>query len=244
MAPESATNAHRAGASPLAEAVVALAETPDDSVGIDAALTGIARLAVDRVAAADYTSVTTLYDGAYTTVATSSAVARAVDEAASAGGPAAHTDVPRAREPLRAPEGATMLWPGFHRAAPGLGLPATLSVPLYTGRGLAVAVLNLYGRDRAAMAPLIAAMNCLLASPQDAGRLPEDYLGDDPGAEELLTGYAEALTVRATIQLAVDVLARRASIAVDDAYGTLCARAAADHTLLSRAAATLIARQR
>jgi hypothetical protein len=59
-------------------------------------------------------------------------------------------------EPVGVPDiAATMDWPGFHEVAPALGLRASVSVPLYNGRGTTIAVLNLYGRDDAAMAPLI-----------------------------------------------------------------------------------------
>jgi len=66
---------------PLADAIVALAETPDQAPDLEQRLTAIAALAADRVAAADYASVTTLRGREYTTVAASSDIALAVDEA-------------------------------------------------------------------------------------------------------------------------------------------------------------------
>jgi len=68
-------------ARPLAEAIIALAEAPDDMPGIDVQLKSLVQLAADRVSAADYASVTVLRDDAYSTVAASSAIAEAVDAA-------------------------------------------------------------------------------------------------------------------------------------------------------------------
>jgi hypothetical protein len=217
---------------PLAEAIVALAETPDHASGVEQRLAAIAALAADRVAAADYASVTSLHGREYTTVAAGSDLALAVDRAGAG---------LQAQEPAGVPGiAATMDWPGFHRVAPALGLRASISVLLYNGRGTTVAVLDLYGRDDAAMKPLIAAMADLYAvdrefDPDAAGPpLP------DPGAAELLAGCAGALSVRATIQLAVDILAGHTA----DAYTELCARAAATGTSLSVAAAGILKRFR
>jgi hypothetical protein len=49
---------------PLAEALVTLAGTPDDSPSIDAQLKMLARLAADRVRGVDYASITAVRDGA------------------------------------------------------------------------------------------------------------------------------------------------------------------------------------
>ena len=56
-----------AEARPLAEAIITLAETPDDMPGIDVQLKSLVQLAADRVNAADYASVTVLRDDAYST---------------------------------------------------------------------------------------------------------------------------------------------------------------------------------
>jgi hypothetical protein len=66
---------------PLAGSIVALAGMPDDVSIIDDQLVLITRLAADRVAAVDYASVTATREGAHTTVAASSELALAVDEA-------------------------------------------------------------------------------------------------------------------------------------------------------------------
>ena len=47
-----------------------------------------------------------------------------------------------------------MTWPRFRDVAAGLGLQASLSIPLSAGRGDVVAALNLYGHDMIAMATL------------------------------------------------------------------------------------------
>ncbi|GGQ71509.1 GAF domain-containing protein [Couchioplanes azureus] len=226
---------------PLADALVALAETPDHASGVEERLTAIAALAADRIAAADYASITTLQGHEYTAVATTSDVARAVDEAQFADRAGPCLQALETGEPVGVPDiAATMHWPGFHEVAPALGLRASVSVPLYTGRGTPIAVLNLYGRDDAAMQPLIAAVAELYATSRG---LDLDAAGppvSDPGAEELLTGYASALSIRATIRLAVDVLAGCTRSSTEDAYTDLCARAAEKGTSLSLAAAAVL----
>lgn len=228
---------------PLAEAIISLAETPDHPPGIEQRLAAIAALAADRVTAADYASITTLHGREYTTVAASNDVALAVDEAQFADGAGPCLQALGTGEPVGVPDiAATMDWPGFHQVAPGLGLRASVSIPLYNGRGTTIAVLNLYGRDDAAMKPLIAGVAELYATSRgidlDAGSPPVS----DPGAEELLAGYAGALSVRATIQFALDVLAGSAADRTDDAYAELCARAAENGTSLSVTAASILKR--
>jgi hypothetical protein len=227
----------------LAENIVALAETPDHAPNVGRRLTAIAALAVDRVAAAGYASITTLHGREYTTVAASSDIALAVDEAQFADRAGPCLQALGTGEPVGVPDiAATMDWPGFHQVAPALGLRASISVPLYNGRGTTIAVLNLYGRDDAVMRPLIAGVADLYAASRgldlDTGSPPVT----DPGAEELLAGYAGALAVRATIQLAIDILAGSTGGHADDAYTELCARAAQNGTSLSVAAAGVLKR--
>jgi len=133
---------------------------------------------------------------------------------------------------------ATMDWPGFRQVAPALGLRASISVPLYNGRGTTIAVLNLYGRDDAAMEPLIAGVAELYANSRGVDLDADGAPVSDPGAEELLAGYAGALSVRAIIQLALDILADHS----DDAYTELCARAVESGTSLSVAAVGVLKR--
>jgi hypothetical protein len=226
---------------PLAEALIALAERPDHASGVAERLAVIATLAADRVSAADYASVTTLQGREYTTVAASSEIALAVDEAQYADRAGPCIQALDSGKPVGVPDiAATMDWPGFHEVAPALGLRASISVPLHNGRGTPIAVLNLYGRDDAAMEPLIIGMAKLYATSRE---LDLDAAGppvSDPGAEELLTGYAGALAVRATIRLAIDILTGRAAGDVDDAYTTLCVRAAENGVSLGAAAAAVL----
>jgi hypothetical protein len=70
---------------PLAELLVTLAGTPDDVPAIDVHLKTLVQLAADRVGGVDYASVTTLRDDTYCTVAASSELADAVDQAQYAG---------------------------------------------------------------------------------------------------------------------------------------------------------------
>lgn len=226
---------------PLADAVVALAETPEHASGVEDRLTAIAALAAARVGAADYVSVTILRGDEYTAVAVSGDIALAVDEAQFADGAGPCLQALDTGEPVGVPDVATtMNWPGFHEVAPALGLEASVSVPLYNGRGTPIAVLNLYGRDSAAMKPLITGVAGLYAGSRELDLETERTPVSDPGAEELLTGYAGALSVRATIRLAVEILAGRTGRSVDDAYTVLCAQAAAEGTSLSVAAAGVL----
>ena len=228
---------------PLAEAIITLAETPGHASGTAQRLAAVAALAADRVTAADYASITTVHGREYTTVAASSHIALAVDEAQFADGAGPCLQALEIGEPVGVPDiAATMDWPGFHRVAPALGLRASISIPLFDGRGTTIAVLNLYGRDHAAMQPLIAGVAQLYATSRgidlDAGTPPVS----DAGAEELLAGYAGALAVRATIQFALDILAGGHAARAGDAYAELCARAAGNGTSLSVAAAGVLKR--
>ncbi|TWG21181.1 GAF and ANTAR domain-containing protein [Actinoplanes teichomyceticus] len=240
--PQPAADPGGAHRQPLAEAVVALVEHPE---GAGDRLTRIAQLAVERVAAADYASITTLHGDAYTTVTASDDIVRAVDEAQIADRSGPCLQALRTGEPVTVPDtGATMQWPGFHRIAPALGLVASVSVPLHTGCGPPEAVLNLYGRDSTAMTPLILGLDGAHGTQRDPDPALERLLQRDPGAAELLTGYAEALAARATIRLAVRVLARDTNSTDDDAYRVLRACAADEHTPLSAAAAAVLTGQR
>jgi hypothetical protein len=225
----------------LADALVRLAQTPDDASGIDAQLARIARLAADRVAGVDYASVTALRGKEYITVAASSDLARAVDEAqyADDDGPCLRSlDV---GAPVTVSEIATtMSWPGFHQTAAELGLHASVSIPLAAGSGAIIAVLNLYGRDGAAMAPLIAGVWAVF----DPDRPLPDGTGDlpalDAGGEELLAGFAEALSVRSTIQLALGIIMGGTHGTAEDAYVQLRLHAADTGTSLLDVATAVV----
>jgi hypothetical protein len=232
---------HTGTRGPLAEAIVALAGTPDDVPSIDLQLKTIVQRAADGVAAADYASVTALRDGLYTTVAASSELAEAVDQAqyADQDGPCLQSLV--ANAPVTVSDVTkTMTWPGFRQTARAMGLHASVSIPLFAGSGAAIAALNLYGRDTAAMAPLIAAVWAIYDPDRPLPADHDDLQPLDPGGEELLVGFAEAMTVRGTIQLALGVIMGHGYITAGDAYLQLRLQAADTGVSLLTAATTVI----
>jgi hypothetical protein len=224
---------------PLAQSLIALAGIPDDASTVDEQLVLIAQLAADRIAAVDYASVTAVREENYTTVAASSELAVAVDDAqyADQAGPCLeplHTGTPAPVPDIA----ATMAWPGFRDQAFKIGLRASVSVPLFAGSGEPVAVLNLYGHDAAAMAPLTESVwNVYKPNPAAGGGEVADL---EAGAAELMAGLAEALAVRATIQQAVGVIMARQAVGALDAYLSLRALAAETGSSLTTMAAALI----
>jgi hypothetical protein len=225
---------------PLAEAIVVLAGAPDDLPSIDLQLRTIVQLAADRVGAADYASVTALRNEGYTTVAASSELACAVDEAqyADDAGPCLRSLAEES--PVTVPDLAkTMDWPGFRQAALGFGLHASVSIPLFAGSGAVIAALNLYGRDAAAMAPLIVGVWAIYDpdGPPPAGY---DVPALDSGGAELLAGFAEAMTLRATVQRALGMIMAREYITPADAYARLRLHAADTGVTLLAAATDVI----
>jgi hypothetical protein len=223
---------------PLAQSLIALAGMPDDFSTVDDQLTLIARLAADRVAAVDYASVTAIREDAYTTVAASSELAVAVDEAqyGEQAGPCLeplHTGAPVPVLDIA----ATMVWPGFRDHAVKIGLRASMSLPLYAGSGTPVAVLNLYSHDATAMAALTEALWTVYKPGSVAGGQAVDL---EPGALELMAGLVKVFAIRATIQQAVGVIMAWEAVGALDAYLSLRARAAEAGSSLTAAAAAVI----
>jgi predicted enzyme related to lactoylglutathione lyase len=224
----------------LAQSLITLAEMPDDVSTLDDHLLVITQLVVDRVAAVDYASVTALREDAFTTVAASSELALAVDEAqyADQAGPCLeplHTGEPVGLADIS----ATMRWPGFRDQALGMGLCASLSVPLFAGSGAPVAVLNLYGHDSAAMVPVIDGIWAVFNT--DPAAVGTDRTqGLEPGAGELVIGLAEGFAVRATIQEAVGVIMAQRGISALDAYLALRDRAARSGDSLATTASAVL----
>jgi hypothetical protein len=90
------------------------------------------------------------------------------------------------------------------------------------------------------MAPLIVGVWALYDPERP---LPSDIDGLpalSEGGTELLTGFAEALTVHSTIQLALGLIMSRAGIANDDAYVDLRSRAVDSRISLLTAANSII----
>jgi AmiR/NasT family two-component response regulator len=64
----------------------------------------------------------------------------------------------------------------------------------------------------------------------------------DDGGRELVAGYAESLSIRATIKLALNMIMADNNCTSDDAYVSLCVQAGAAGTDLAVAAAALVTR--
>jgi hypothetical protein len=183
-----------------------------------------------------------LRDDAYSTVAASSAIAEAVDAAqyADQDGPclrALNGDVPITVPDLT----RTMMWPKFREAAIGMGLHASVSIPVFVGSGRAIAAINLYGRDAVAMAPLIVAVLAVHQPDRPPPGDREELQPLDAGGAELLAGFAEALTVRSTIQLALGIIMGRDNVTAEAAYLTLRLHGADNGIGLLTAASDIIA---
>ncbi len=210
---------------PLTTCLTALAGTPDDASWIECQLTTIAQLSADLIAPVAYASITAYRDDAVTTVAASSEIARAVDEAQYDDQAGPCLEALETASPVAVPDVATiMLWPGFRDTAYRLGVSASLSIPLFAGRGTAIAALNLYGRDPATLAPLTAAV----WATYDLDRPDPNPRADglDDGGAALVAGLAGAFTVRARIQQAIGVLMATTHRTPDAAYLVLRMRAA------------------
>jgi hypothetical protein len=227
----------------LATAMMTLAGTPDHSSSVSGQLVTIARLTAERVSAARYASITALRGREYTTVAVNDDLIRAVEDAQYADNAGPCLDALGSGVPVGVPDiDTTLRWPGFHEAAPRMGLHASVSVPLFAGRGEAIAVLNVYSHDRVAMAPLIAGICAVHGHPGPEATDERQLSGLDAGGRELVTGYAEALSIRATVRLAIELIRSDNRCSTDDAYVSLCIRAGDAGTDLAEAATKLLSR--
>jgi hypothetical protein len=227
---------------PLADSLVALAGTPDDESSVPDRLQRITRLAADLLPPVAYASMTGRGPDGFVTVAMSSELALAVDKAQYADDTGPCLDVMRSGVPEAVPEiDATVNWPGFREQAHRLGLRASLSFPIFAGRGVTIAALNLYSHDSADMAPLsvavLAAYDSEIEDPAVPG--PEDL---DPGSRQLMDGLTGAFAVRTTIQRALGVIMAEEHATADVAYVKLRSRAAATGLTLTAAAAAVLTR--
>jgi hypothetical protein len=236
MAVSPATHQERTGL--LQDRLISLAGTPDDSSRVGADLIVIAQLAAVRIAAVDYASVTSRYEGAYATVAASSDPIVAVDQAQYGDGAGPCLDALTDGSPVGVPDIPTaMTWPGFRDSAFRLGLRASLSIPLFAGSGASIAALNLYGRDQVTMAVLTTAV--WSAFDPERSDAPDPDL--DAGGRELTGGLIAALALRSMIQQAIGVIMSTTGKTADCAYLTLRIQAAESGKTLTDAAADLIA---
>ena len=225
---------------PLGTRIVALADTPDDASDIDTRLAVIAQFAAATLIPVSYASITAVRDNSPTTVAASSELATAVDQAqyADDSGPcldALHDGTPVGVDDIP----ATMTWPGFRETAAGMGLHASLSVPLFAGSGAPIAALNLYSYDALGMAPLIAGVWTVYNNIDPAPRWQPDKLLVAAGGEDLVAGLIEAFGVRAVIQRAIGVVMAGEHCSAEDAYLSVRVRAAEAGTSLAGIAAAL-----
>jgi hypothetical protein len=226
---------------PLTECLIALAGTPDDSAWIDSQLITLVHLAAD-IGPVRHSSATIRHNEGFATVATTDDVAVAMDEKqyADHAGPcleALGTEVPVPVPDIL----ATTTWPAFRDHAVACAVRASLSVPLFAGRGSTVAALNLYGADPAAMAPLTAAVlhaheSHTMLTGGIAGRL-------DRAGTGLVAGIIGAFGIRSVIQQAVAVLVADTHRSPDAAYQVLRQRAAENGTPLLGTATAILAEQ-
>jgi hypothetical protein len=225
----------------LQQQLIGLAGTPDDSAQVAGDLVVITQLAADRIAAVDYASVTSRYEGAYATVAASSDLASAIDEAQYRDDAGPCLEALEAGYPAAVPEIATtMTWPGFRDVAVKFGLRASLSVPLFAGSGRTVASLNLYSRHPSAITPLGAAV---WAAYDPDWSEPWNHDDLEPGGRELVGGLIGALALRNMIQQAIGVLMSTTARTADLAYLALRTQAADSDTSLIDTAAHVIEQQ-
>jgi ANTAR domain-containing protein/GAF domain-containing protein len=228
--------------SELTVGLITLAGTPDDQSDVPVLLRSIIQYAADLLAPVSYASITAYENDAFTTVAMSSEVALAVDEAqyADQSGPCLETLL--TATPTAVPRiDATVRWPGFRAEAYRLGLRASLSIPLFAGRGVPVGALNLYSRDTEAMAPLSAAVLAVFESSGEGGAAqPSEDL--QPGLLQLVDGLIGAFAVRTRIQRALGVIMAAEHGNADSAYAVLRSRAVTTALSLTAAAESVLVR--
>jgi hypothetical protein len=223
---------------PLADSLASLAGTPDDAPRVKSLLETIAQLTVDRVAAVNYASVTAMADARYTTVAASSDIARAVDEAQYEAQDGPCIQALETQTPAAVPDTSTTIyWPEFATVARRYGLSATMSAPLYVGSGACAAVLNMYGCELAAMAPLICGVWSIYRPDRHIELPAAPPRSLDPGGLELVAGLTRALAVRDVIQSAIHVVRARAGCTDQAAYQHLVQRSTETGMSLAHTAA-------
>jgi hypothetical protein len=230
--------------SPLAECLIALAGTPDDASWIDCQLLTIAQSSADLIAPVAYASITAYRNGGVTTVAASSEIALAVDQAQYDDQTGPCLDALDTTSPTAVPDvAATMRWPGFRDSAHRLGITASLSIPLFAGRGTTIAALNLYSREPDGLALLTAAVLAAYDPPVSPGTTASEG-SLDHGGEALIAGLVGAFAARARIQQAMGMVIAATHRSADAAYLILRMRAAETGATLIDTATAVIADRR
>jgi hypothetical protein len=203
---------------PLATCIFTLAGTPDDVSGIDTQLDVIAQLAADTLPAVTYAAITAVRTGRRTTVAASSGLAVAVDQALYAEHNDPCPDALNEATPVGVPSIAAMIdWPGFGQAAARMGLHTSLPIPLFAASGTTIAALNLYSREPHAMTRLTAWVRALYRTEPPTYPQPDLPLLD-AGGQDLIAGLIEAIKIYALLQRAVGVLMEEQNCSADRAY--------------------------
>ncbi len=221
----------------LQERLLALAGTPDDSFRIGTDLVVIAQLAAKLIAPVECASVTSRDEGGYATVAASSDLAAAVDQAQYDDKAGPCLEALEAHYPAAVPDiAATMTWPGFRDTATRSGLETSLSIPLFAGSGTTVAALNLYSRRSGTLSTLTTAVWAAY-DPDSTDRWDHDAL--EAGGRELTAGLIGAVALRTMIQRAITVLSADGT-GPDHGYQVLCDRAAETGASLTDTAAQVI----
>jgi hypothetical protein len=241
--PQPSSVSHPLAENPLTACLIALAGTPDDASWIDCQLLTIAQASADLIAPIAYASMTAYRDDAVTTVASSSDIARAVDQAQYDDQAGPCLDALDTASPTAVPDvAATMQWPNFRDCAHRLGITASLSIPLFAGHGVPIAALNLYSRDPHSLGPLSAAVRATYDPQVSPGtNAVEEPM--DQGSEALIAGLAGAFAVRAQIQRAVGVIMATRHRAADAAYFILRIRAAETGATLTDTATRVLTEQ-
>ncbi|MEV6494864.1 GAF domain-containing protein [Actinoplanes sp. NPDC051633] len=185
----------------LEDRLLTLAGTPDDSFRIGTDLIVVAELAANLITAVDCASVTSRHEGGYATVAASSDLAVAVDQAQYGDRAGPCLEALEASHPAAVPDiAATITWPSFRDAATSFGMKTSLSIPLFAGSGTTIAALNLYSRRTGSLSALTIGVWAAY-EPDSADRWDHDAL--EPGGRELVEGLIGAMALRAKIRRAV-----------------------------------------
>lgn len=225
----------------LADRMIALAGTPDDSAQVSTDFLIIAKLAAAEIAGVEAASVTSRGQDGFSTVAASDDLAIAADEAQYGQDAGPCLDALRNASPVAVAEIATTrTWPAFRATATTLGIGASLSVPLFAGSGTVLAGLNLYSRHPGAMATLSAAV-CDAYVPESSTVWDHDDLDD--GGRDLIAGVIGALALRSMIQQAIRMLMSTTAGSAERAYRSLRKQAAETGAGLIDTAARLIEQQ-
>lgn len=221
----------------LQDRLIGIAGTSDDDSRLDTDLIVVAHLAARLITVVDGVSVTRRHAGGYASVAASSDLAVAADQAQYGDKAGPCLEALEADYPAAVPDiAATSTWLGFRDTAARLGLRSSLSIPLFAGSGATIASLNLYCLQTGVLSTLTTAV---WAAYDPDTTEDWDHAALDPGSRELVAGFIGAVALRTMIQRAIGVLASTGGMSTHRAYLTLCARAVESSTSLTEVAAQI-----